>query len=418
MCCFLFRAWGQSSLPNDNIPGHVYPLPDINDTTAFKLRLQPIVDQIGNRRIIALGEGTHGTKEFTVLRTLLSQMLVEQKGFNIICLENPYGDLCILDSLLPATSDLNNLMHETLLSIYQTVEFKDFLLWLQSFNHSSKKVQLAGIDFVLIKQTAVILQQQLAGFHKAEINRLADSIVSKASFHDSIWSNMNKSGFKYDSKAVVLNGYHLYKELDSLENILKQDQLYASEQVNIAILNCRHAVNNFYKAVTGKKPASRDEQMAEMINRFAQRPDAKIIVWAHNAHCSYEATGGNAGGMGKFIKEKHPDYFVIGTSTATGTYSATKDRFDTKDNRFTSYRLKRPHKSSWENYFSTLASRSFYINTKELEEDEQTGRSLRVIGYRPESRSLSSKYPNAVLKRLYDVVIFFKETNASDHQLK
>jgi erythromycin esterase len=396
-------------------------LPAISDAAAFKASLQPIVDQIGNHRIIALGEATHGTKEFTVLRTLLSQMLVEQKGFNIICLENPYGNTCILDSLLNTTADLNNLMHETLLSIYQTVEFKDFLLWLQSFNHPSKKVQLAGIDFVEIKQTARILQQQLAGFHNEEINRLTDSIVGKASFHDSIWSNMNKSGFKYDSKAVIRNGYYLYKQLDRLENLLKQDQLYTSAQVSTAILNCRHGVAMFYNSVTRKRTASRDEQMAEIVNRLAQRPDARIIIWAHNAHSGYEAafnTGENGGGMGKFIKEKNPDYFVIGTSTATGTYSATSDRFDTKDNRFSTYRLKRPDKKSWEKYFATLAGPAFYIDTKELEKTEQAGRLHKLIGYRPESKSLTGNYTNVAINRLYDAVIFIKETNASDHRLK
>src|SRR5688500_16521591 len=101
MCCIFFSARAQRTISgNDALVSQVYPLPDIYDSAAFKQSLQPIVDQIANHRIVALGEATHGTKEFTMLRTLISQMLVEQKGFNMICLENPYGNTCMLDSLL------------------------------------------------------------------------------------------------------------------------------------------------------------------------------------------------------------------------------------------------------------------------------------------------------------------------------
>src|SRR6478735_127388 len=72
--------------------------------TAINLRNDRYVDSlmaiIGNKRIVALGEDTHGTAEFYALRDAITQRLIKEKGFNMVILENPHEDMIAMQGAL------------------------------------------------------------------------------------------------------------------------------------------------------------------------------------------------------------------------------------------------------------------------------------------------------------------------------
>ncbi|MFD2909089.1 hypothetical protein ACFSX9_10095 [Flavobacterium ardleyense] len=51
--------------------------------------LSPLIEELSNKRIVSIGESTHGTSEFYRLRAIITKKLIEEKGFNMIILENP-----------------------------------------------------------------------------------------------------------------------------------------------------------------------------------------------------------------------------------------------------------------------------------------------------------------------------------------
>src|SRR5687767_7755466 len=65
------------------IPYH--PLRDTTD-------LDVLVQAIGGRRIVLLGESTHGTHEFYQWRAALTKRLVAEKGFSFVGLEGDWVD--------------------------------------------------------------------------------------------------------------------------------------------------------------------------------------------------------------------------------------------------------------------------------------------------------------------------------------
>src|SRR5690606_22896910 len=58
------------------------PLPDFDDAE-FVRRF----DRFGDRRIVLLGEASHGTAEFYRARALITQRLIEKHGFTIVAVE-------------------------------------------------------------------------------------------------------------------------------------------------------------------------------------------------------------------------------------------------------------------------------------------------------------------------------------------
>ena len=51
--------------------------------------MQPLKKVVGNARIVALGEPTHGTREFFQLKHRMVEFLATEMGFTIFSLQNP-----------------------------------------------------------------------------------------------------------------------------------------------------------------------------------------------------------------------------------------------------------------------------------------------------------------------------------------
>ena len=54
--------------------------------------LAPLIDAIGDAKVVLVGEATHGTSEFYRIRADLTAALIEQKGFNIVAAEADWPD--------------------------------------------------------------------------------------------------------------------------------------------------------------------------------------------------------------------------------------------------------------------------------------------------------------------------------------
>ena len=52
----------------------------------------PILDLIGNARLVLLGEVSHGTHEFYHIRAELTQRLIDEKGFQAVAAEADWPD--------------------------------------------------------------------------------------------------------------------------------------------------------------------------------------------------------------------------------------------------------------------------------------------------------------------------------------
>jgi erythromycin esterase len=46
--------------------------------------LEPLLDEIGDARIVMLGEASHGTSEFYLWRSRITQKLIQRHGFSFV----------------------------------------------------------------------------------------------------------------------------------------------------------------------------------------------------------------------------------------------------------------------------------------------------------------------------------------------
>src|SRR5260370_23647811 len=52
----------------------------------------PLLQWIGNRRLVLIGEASHGTHDFYRERALITRRLIEEKGFNAVAIEGASPD--------------------------------------------------------------------------------------------------------------------------------------------------------------------------------------------------------------------------------------------------------------------------------------------------------------------------------------
>lgn len=409
--CLSVNSRAQKATGQNNVQD-LYQV-DMTNQKKFISEAKPLIEQMSQKRIVALGEGTHGTAEFYKLRYWITRELIEKKGFTHIALENDLSDGLLLNEGLNSEADLNILMKKRLLSIWQNEETKELLTWVRSYNQTHKKrVSIDGIDFVYINVDIEALQKVLV--NQTSFLASVEQLKAPASLQDEVWEAMNVKDSKIDFKAMGESSYKGYLMADSLDQRINASGL--SMQVKSAshliILNIKQAFAPFYHQATKTDEPSRDVNMAVNVAEILKNSNDKMIIWAHNAHVAKTGIYDNeVGGMGGEIIKRFPgQYFVMGTGTATGTFAATEQSRDSYTNPMKAYPLEKTIADSWETQFLALNKPAFYFFPA-IYNSKNDVKPMRFIGYGPKSDPGTNDKTN--ISKHFDAFLFISNSTAA-----
>jgi erythromycin esterase-like protein len=376
---------------------------DFSSEEALRNSLDPLIEKIGNKKIVAIGESTHGTSEFYQLREIITKRLVKEKGYSIVVLENPYDDIEILNKNLHE-KPMDSLMRKHLFSIYQTQEMRSFLEWYKD-NKSQYSIKLKGCDdsyWVFYD----LLNDNLNIINDRALKKLLEKL--KYNIEKSSTDNLKKE-FKINN-SIYNNILEIEKYLESTKKITKS--------IREILFNGKNTYINYVNIKNQDPIQSRDEIMADRISYLAKNSNSKMIVWAHNAHISNEIISGNEIGiMGRNLKKEFDtDYHTIGLSTLFGKYSYIDEKFINGDHIYKETlkqeSLQPVDSVFWENKLSQNG-KAFIIDMLGLKSELITDKIIgptRLIGYSKESEEDIYYLP---LIKDFDTMIFIKETNST-----
>lgn len=376
---------------------------DFSNEETLRNSLGPLIEKIGEKKIVAIGESTHGTSEFYRLREIITKRLIKEKGYRLVVLENPYDDIEILNKDL-LKSPLDSLMHKHLFSIYQTQEMKSFLQWYKD-NKSIYNIEFKGCD-----DSYWVFYELL----KENFNSVNDNVLNK--LLKELKSNIEKSSTDKLKKEHKVNNSICNNILD-IENYLESTKK-TTKSIREILFNGKNTYINYLNIKNQKPVQSRDEIMADRISFLAKNSDSKIIVWAHNAHISNEIiTDNEIGIMGRDLKKEFgSDYYTIGLTTLKGSYAYIDEKFINGDHLYTEKlktELFQPVNSLfWEKKLSQNGN-SFVMDMSDLKNQLTTNEIIgatRLIGYSKESKEDIYYLP---LIKNFDMMIFIEETNST-----
>jgi len=384
-------------------------------------------DRYADRRVVLLGEASHGTSEFYCARGAITRRLIEHHGFNIVAVEADWPDAAAIHRYATHQERRDN--DEPPFARFPTwmwrneevVEFSD---WLRTHN--------AGVDAA-----------EHAGFYGLDMYNLRGSIAAVLDYLDNVDPKAADiarerygclTPWQHDlatyGRAVLNNRYRECEGevVRQLQYLLKRQQDYEEqdgESFIDAFQNARliASAERYYRVMYYGNAESwnlRDTHMFETLENLleARGPDAKAVVWAHNSHIGdaratdMGATRGQLN-LGQLCRENlGDDAALIGFGTHRGKVAAATDwggEMEVKSvvpSRDDSYE-RLCHDTKMPRFLLDL-NRNQPVSRRLAK--ERLERYIGVI-YRPETE-LMSHYGSASLPKQYDAWVWFDETTA------
>jgi protein-L-isoaspartate(D-aspartate) O-methyltransferase len=393
-------------------------------------KLGPLLDRIGDCRVVLLGEATHGTSEFYRMRARITRELIRRKGFNVVAVEADWPDAARIDRYVrprpqplasagPSFSRFPTWM-------WRNVEVQAFVHWLHDHNAAvgepERKVSFHGLDLYSLYSSIHSVIRYLEGVdpEAARVARLRYGCLTPWEQDPALYG-----------EAALVGRYETCEPqvIAALVDLLQKQMDYEArdgENYLEALQNARVAANaeRYYRIMYYGSRESwnlRDRHMFDTLQtvlRF-RGPEAKAVIWEHNSHVgNAAATEMGARGelnVGQLAREAYGDgAFLVGFGTDHGTVAAATNWDDDME-----IKTVRPsHAESYERVCHETGLPAFLLHLREPRRDEvraelEAPRLERAIGviYRPETE-LMSHYFQAVLPWQFDEFIWFDETRA------
>ena len=389
-----------------------------------------LVERFSDRRVVLLGEATHGTAEFYQARARITEMLVDRHGFNIVAAEADWPDASVYDAYvrgLPRPAVPQAVFTRFPTWMWRNGQVAEFLDRLKEINATiadpDRKAGFYGLDIYSLGASieAVLAYLDKVDPEAAHVARQRYGCLAPWRAEPARYGRMAISrGYAVCEKPVADALIDLLRK--RLDYLVRDGEAFFDAEQNARIVA---GAEQYYRAIYYGDAASwnlRDQHMFDTLERLlANRgPDAKAVVWAHNSHignAAFTEMGQVRGehNIGQLARQRFGDEAaLIGFGTDRGTVAAASDW----DGVMEIKRVRPARDDSYEGRSRDTGIAAFMLETGSGQRESVRAelaeplleRAIGVI-YRPETELLSH-YFQAELSRQFDAWIWFEETEA------
>ena len=413
----------------DHRPARALTLPEAIAAAAIRLPevedpdFARAFDCFAGKRIVMLGECSHGTHEFYAARAAITRHFVAQHGFTIVAVEGDWPDAAAYDRVIcgkPPRADA-------------PPPFQRFPTWM--WRNTVVPGLLRDLKAINIDRP----ESEQVGFYGLDIYNMSGSIEAVLSYLDENDPEAAKvarerygclTPWQADpatyGRAALRRGHAECEEAviaqcrDLLARALEDDGESFGAAMNARLVA---SAEQYYRIMYYGGAASwniRDNHMDDTLKHLlaARGPKAKAIVWAHNSHIG-DARATDMGAVrgehniGQLARERWGDEVaLIGFGTHAGTVSAASDWDGERDAK----RIVPSRRDSYERLCHDCGVERFLLDLRAgeaLTNRLMEARLERFIGviYRPQTERWSH-YSEAVLPQQFDGYVWFDETRA------
>ncbi len=408
------------------IARHADELPAIDDpdfAAAF--------DRFADKRVVLLGEASHGTHEFYAARAQITKRLVEKHGFTIVAAEADWPDAAVLNRFInheQPNTDASPPFQRFPTWMWRNPVIRDLMHDLRDLNEGREAESRAGFYGLDIYNMSGSIEAVLA--YLDEHDPGAAAVARERYGCLTPWQNDPATY----GRAALRKGYAECEEAvvsqcrDLLESALDKNGEAFGAAMNARLIA---SAEKYYRIMYYGGAESwnlRDSHMADTLEHLLEQggPDSKAVVWAHNSHIG-DARATEMGAVreehniGQLARQKWgDDVALIGFGTHTGTVSAATDWDGEREVK----RVLPSRRDSYERLCHDSGVERFLLDPsvdRALRDRLMEPLLERFIGviYRPETERWSH-YSDAVLPRQFDAYCWFDETRAletlADHE--
>jgi erythromycin esterase-like protein len=395
-----------------------------------------LVRMVGDARFVLLGEASHGTHEFYDERALITQRLIEEKGFTAVAAEADWPDAWRVNRFVHGIG-ADSFAHEALGDfkrfpgwMWRNTVVADFVDWLRAHNEGlGVKAGFYGMDLYSLRSSmaAVLRFLDKADPEAAKHARERYGCFDRFGPDDQVYGFLAASGATPSCKEQVIE-----QLIELQKNALQYakhsppvdpDELFYAEQNARLVKNAEEYYRTMFTRGGESTWNLRDRHMMQTLQALERHLEskqlpAKIIVWAHNSHLG-DARATEMGwrrgelNVGQLVRQAYGSAaLLVGFTTHRGTVTAASDWGEPAQRKKVSEALE----GSYETLFHDTKMKSLLLDLRTGNEatrglrDSRLERAIGVV-YHPRTERVSH-YFDAELPSQFDVVLHLDETRA------
>ena len=394
-----------------------------------------LLQLVGDRRFVLLGEASHGSHEFYRERARITQRLIEEKGFNAVAVEADWPDAYRVNRYVMGESGDAD-AHRALAGfqrfpawMWRNRDVVGFVEWLRARNdahaHDQTKARFYGLDLYSLRASieAVV----------AYLDAVDPDAARAARERYSCFDHVGDDGAQYGrsvaldlklpcEREVVAELVDLRRRADlflARDGWAAEDDFFVAEQNARLVRNAEEYYRQMYRAEVSSWNL-RDRHMASTLRDLVSHLDrhlgcARVVVWEHNSHVGdARATDMGAAGelnVGQLVRTRWPsDSVLVGFTTDHGRVTAASAWGGPAERKHVRPALD----GSYEQLFHHAGPDQFFLGltgeARDLLRDPRLERAIGVI-YRPQTERASHWF-RARLPDQFDAVIHLDRTTA------
>jgi erythromycin esterase-like protein len=408
----------------------------IHPVTGERADYDGLLQLVGDRRVVLIGESTHGTHEFYRERARITRRLIDECGFNAVAAEADWPDAYRVNRYVMGLSSDQDAATALLdfkrfpAWMWRNQDVVRFVEWLRVRNasqrHPARRARFYGLDLYSLRASIEAVITYLDRIDPEEARRARE----RYSCFDHVGSDGQAYGYALAHLGAIPCENEVVAQLVELrrraESYLRRDGWIAEDELLYAEQNARvvRDAEEYYQQMYRAEVSSwnlRDRHMAATLDSLLEHLErqfghAKIVVWEHNSHVGdARATGMGARGelnVGQLARQRYgSESLLVGATTYDGEVTAASNWGAPAERK----RVRPGLPSSYEALLHGVGRRAFWLSTA----DEHAAGVLRpprlerAIGviYRPETER-QSHYFDAVMSKQFDAVVHYDRTHA------
>jgi erythromycin esterase len=373
---------------------------------------------IGNARIVALGEASHGTAEFFQMKHRLLEYLVERKGFTVFAIEGNWPEAQVADRFITTgEGDAGAALAAMYYWTWQAEEVSALLHWMRHYNATQGQhpvLSFAGFDMqvpnVAVKRVIDFLDRTSSADRDA-VRVLYDGMEKLEK-----WGTGTPAG----ENTRLADGAS--KALDLIEAHRETLVMASTPEEYRDLRQAARIVLQAFARRAGIPGAERDCAMAANVRWLIEEafPGQKIVLWAHNSHVGTDM-GGSEKSLGNHLRDRYGDQMVvIGFATHHGEVRARRREDGSgQPGPLVAAPLAPVSKVSVEAVFQETGLPRFILDLRDLPKDSAVSAWLakprlhRMIGAEYGAEADFKNYAHVRLPQMYDAIVFIAGSTAA-----
>ena len=401
---------------NLDLKEHIIPLKTTKAGSGFE-DLEPLKEILKDKKIVAMGEAAHGTKEFFEMKHRMFEFLVEEMGYRAFAIEAGFGESQrINDYILSGDGNAYDATQTLSYGVWHTEEVLRLIEWMRDYNKSSnnaEKIRFYGFDMKPVTNDVDAVIAYLEKVDK-EIDLKYQSSLNAIRKREKININIIE-----ELKDILEENKESYIDQTS---ILEYETVYHHLEVINQWMDFRE-VTDFIDSAN-----KRDQYMAENVKWIFDYEkhfnNDKIMLWAHNGHVSKKFTSYKS--MGEHLKEAYGEnLYAIGFDFYKGSFMSLPGNILSKviANKMAQFTIKKGYDKSFAAVFERAKIPLCFMDFKLASKDRQVYEWLSQEQY---VRSIGSTYSGRYIPwfapeipmESYDGIIYVEETKAAERMNK